>query len=247
MDTSAGWRPRRPHHPALAALAYDVILVETVGVGQSEVEIAGAADTTVVLLAPGMGDGIQAAKAGIPEIADVFAVNKSDLPGSHRTVREIRQALNLTVRADDTGPGRRSCRSVPSTARGIAGADRGDRRAPGSERRHGELAAQRARRARAEIEALVLRALGERLAPQITTSAADVAAGRMDPHTAAHAIAEAIPGAPPLTWRMAAFCHACGARPALHRYSDAGRQPPQGEPNTAILARRRGPATARPA
>src|SRR5205085_2347139 len=62
----------------LDASGFDVVLVETVGVGQSEVEVARTADTTVVLLAPGMGDGIQAAKAGILEIGDVYAVNKAD-------------------------------------------------------------------------------------------------------------------------------------------------------------------------
>jgi putative protein kinase ArgK-like GTPase of G3E family len=62
----------------LDAAGCDVVLVETVGVGQSEVEIASLADTTLVLLAPGMGDGIQAAKAGILEVADVFVVNKAD-------------------------------------------------------------------------------------------------------------------------------------------------------------------------
>ena len=66
----------------LDAAGCDVVLVETVGVGQSEVEVAGAADTTLVLLAPGMGDGIQAAKAGILEVADVLAVNKADRDGA---------------------------------------------------------------------------------------------------------------------------------------------------------------------
>ena len=66
----------------LDAAGFDVVLVETVGVGQSEVEVAGTADTTVVLLAPGMGDGIQAAKAGILEIGDVYVVNKADRDGA---------------------------------------------------------------------------------------------------------------------------------------------------------------------
>ena len=72
----------------LDAAGCDVILVETVGVGQSEVEIAGLADTTIVLLAPGMGDGIQAAKAGILEIGDVFVVNKADRDGADATDRK---------------------------------------------------------------------------------------------------------------------------------------------------------------
>ena len=66
----------------LDAAGCDVVLIETVGVGQSEVEVVALADTTVVLLAPGMGDGVQAAKAGILEVADVFAVNKADRDGA---------------------------------------------------------------------------------------------------------------------------------------------------------------------
>ena len=82
----------------LDAAGCDVVLVETVGVGQSEVEVAGLADTTVVLLAPGMGDGIQAAKAGILEIGDVFVVNKADRDGADATVREIQHMLGLGER-----------------------------------------------------------------------------------------------------------------------------------------------------
>lgn len=79
----------------LDAAGFDTVLVETVGVGQSEVEIAGAADTTLVLLAPGMGDGIQAAKAGILEIGDVFVVNKADREGADATVRDLRHMIQL--------------------------------------------------------------------------------------------------------------------------------------------------------
>jgi len=77
------------------AAGCDVVIVETVGVGQSEVEIAGVADCAVVLLAPGAGDGIQAAKAGILEIGDVFVVNKSDREGAHAVVRELRTMISL--------------------------------------------------------------------------------------------------------------------------------------------------------
>ena len=83
------------------AAGFDVVLVETVGVGQSEVEIAAAADTTLVLLAPGMGDGIQAAKAGILEIGDVFVVNKADRDGADSTVRELRAMIGLGERPVD--------------------------------------------------------------------------------------------------------------------------------------------------
>jgi GTPase len=79
----------------LAAYGFDLVILETVGVGQSELEVAGIADSIVVVLAPGAGDGVQMIKAGIMEIADIYAVNKADLPGYERTVQEIRSMLNM--------------------------------------------------------------------------------------------------------------------------------------------------------
>lgn len=79
----------------LDAAGCDVVLIETVGVGQSEIEIVALADTTVVLLAPGAGDGVQAAKAGVLEVADVFVVNKADREGAEQTVRDLRRMLSL--------------------------------------------------------------------------------------------------------------------------------------------------------
>lgn len=79
----------------LDAAGFDMVIVETVGVGQAEVEIASMADTTIVALAPGMGDAIQAAKAGILEVADVFCVNKADRDGADRTARELRDMQQL--------------------------------------------------------------------------------------------------------------------------------------------------------
>jgi GTPase len=101
----------------LEATGFDVVLVETVGVGQAEVDIAATADTTVVLLAPGMGDGIQTAKAGVLEVADILVVNKSDRDGADDAVRELRTMVATTparepdtwrpmvVRATATAPG----------------------------------------------------------------------------------------------------------------------------------------------
>jgi LAO/AO transport system kinase len=80
---------------ALDALGVDVVLVETVGVGQSELEIADTADTTVVVIPPGLGDGVQAIKAGIMEIADIFVVNKADHPQAGKTVADIRDLLRM--------------------------------------------------------------------------------------------------------------------------------------------------------
>jgi LAO/AO transport system kinase len=74
----------------LDAAGRDVVVIETVGVGQDEVDIARLADVTVVMLVPGMGDDVQAIKAGIMEVADVFAINKADLPGADRLEQEIR-------------------------------------------------------------------------------------------------------------------------------------------------------------
>ncbi len=79
----------------LDAAGFDVVLIETVGAGQSEVEIASAAHTTVVVEAPGLGDDVQAIKAGILEIADVLAVNKADRPGAEHTVRALQAMLSL--------------------------------------------------------------------------------------------------------------------------------------------------------
>jgi LAO/AO transport system kinase len=90
----------------LDAAGCDVILVETVGVGQSEVEVASVVDTTLVLLAPGMGDGIQAAKAGILEIGDIFVVNKADRDGAVTTRRELRVEAAHPVDRRNHGRGR---------------------------------------------------------------------------------------------------------------------------------------------
>ena len=104
----------------LDAAGFDTVLVETVGVGQSEVEIAGAADTTLVLLAPGMGDGIQAAKAGILEIGDVFVVNKADREGADATVRDLRHMIQL---GEGTAPGGWRRRVVRASAMNGDGVD----------------------------------------------------------------------------------------------------------------------------
>jgi LAO/AO transport system kinase len=86
----------------LDALGHRWIVVETVGVGQVEVEVAGKADTTVVVVNPGWGDSVQAAKAGLMEVADVFAINKADRPGVEDTRRDLQQMLELS--AETAGP-----------------------------------------------------------------------------------------------------------------------------------------------
>jgi len=88
----------------LDAACKEIVLIETVGVGQDEVEIAKLADVTVVVLVPGMGDDVQAIKAGIMEIADVFVINKSDQPGADRLEREIKAIQSLSTRKDGWVP-----------------------------------------------------------------------------------------------------------------------------------------------
>ncbi len=79
----------------MGAFGFDHVILETVGVGQSELEVAAIADTTLVVLTPGLGDGVQMIKAGIMEIADVFVINKADIPGAQKTVQEVRTMLNM--------------------------------------------------------------------------------------------------------------------------------------------------------
>ncbi len=81
----------------LDAMKFDYVMVETVGVGQSELDVAGLADTTVVIIPPGLGDGVQAIKAGIMEIADIFVVNKADHPQANRTIADIKDLLHMEL------------------------------------------------------------------------------------------------------------------------------------------------------
>jgi LAO/AO transport system kinase len=100
------------------AAGFDVVLVETVGVGQDEVEIARLADVTLVVMVPGMGDDVQAIKAGIMEIADVFVINKSDLPGADKLERELMSYLGLSHRPDGWTP--TIVHAVANDGKGIA-------------------------------------------------------------------------------------------------------------------------------
>jgi LAO/AO transport system kinase len=186
----------------LDACGFDLLLIETVGTGQSEVEVAAAADTTVVLEAPEMGDEVQAIKAGLLEVADLVVVNKGDKPGAQRTAAQLRAML------------------VPSTARG-ASSDDPDRprpkrpevlittaatgegvpallaaldrlRAAATDPANSDTTPTRARLVRAEAQVWAI--LGERLraslaAPERRTATdailAEVAAHRLDPYAAA--------------------------------------------------------------
>jgi LAO/AO transport system kinase len=180
----------------LDAAGYDLVLVETVGVGQSEVEVAGLADTTVVLLAPGMGDAIQAAKAGILEIGDVYCVNKADRDGAEVTVRELRTMLAIGRNVDgaDADQWRPPIlKAVASRGEGIAELLEvldGHRRHLTD---HGQYEERRRARARAEIEALVVASVRASLAEgdvgrRLDELARAVAAGETDPYSAAAAL-----------------------------------------------------------
>jgi len=171
----------------LAAAGCDVVLVETVGVGQAEVEVASLADTTLVLLAPGMGDGIQAAKAGILEVADVFVVNKADRDGADTVVRDLRYMLSLGDRRADEGWKVPIVKTVASRGEGA------DEVVDAIEQHHawlaesGRLAERRAQRAADEIEGIALTGLrvDVRSSGHLERLAARVVAGELDPYAAA--------------------------------------------------------------
>jgi LAO/AO transport system kinase len=177
----------------LDAAGCDVVLVETVGVGQSELEIASLADTTLVLVAPGMGDGIQAAKAGILEVADVFVVNKADRDGADQAVRDLRYMQSLGGRHSAAGSWR------PPIVRTVASrdTDNGVDEVLGKIEQHrgwlessGEGQRRRSERAAREVEAIALANLRERMGDVHGSAAlgalADrVVAGDTDPYRAA--------------------------------------------------------------
>lgn len=172
----------------LQAAAFDTVLVETVGVGQSEVEIAGLADTTVVLLAPGMGDGIQAAKAGILEIGDVYVVNKADREGAARTRRELRSMLAMVPRSEgDWRPP--ILMTVAAEGQGIDELVAEVQRHRDWLARSGAGARRRLHRAKAEVEAIAVATIRDRWAGWteggLDPLAQAVAAGRTDPYSAA--------------------------------------------------------------
>jgi LAO/AO transport system kinase len=168
----------------LEAAGYPWILVETVGVGQDEVEVTAAADTVVVVVTPGWGDGIQAAKAGILEIGDVFVVNKSDRPGAADAVADLRAMLGLAPTTDWVPP---IVETVASTGSGVAelwAAVQAHRDHLGEE----GVAARRRHRRRIELEtalAAELRRRSRELAASVPEVLAAVQHGELDPWTAA--------------------------------------------------------------
>jgi LAO/AO transport system kinase len=180
----------------LDAAGCEVVLVETVGVGQSEVEVAGAADTTVVLLAPGMGDGIQAAKAGILEVGDVFCVNKADRDGADTTVRELTHMLALGERVEGAWQPP-VLKTVAARGEGIAELVDALDAHHAWLAAHGGLHRRRAARAAGEIEAIALDELRERIGDLrggrlLDDLAAEVVAGSLDPYAAADRLVDSV-------------------------------------------------------
>ncbi|MCW0215142.1 MAG: methylmalonyl Co-A mutase-associated GTPase MeaB [Pseudonocardia sp.] len=198
----------------LDAAGCDVVLIETVGVGQSEVDVVALADTTIVLLAPGMGDGVQAAKAGILEVADILVVNKADRDGAAQTVRDLTYMLSL---GDRSGRSERPAGADPAAAVGLwvppvvktvaarlEGVD-GLVSAIEAHRdwldRSGERGARRRRRAEAEIEAIGMEQVRSRFShvrgsaalPALATRVVD---GELDPYRAADELLATLAAAP---------------------------------------------------
>lgn len=181
----------------LDAAGYDPIVIETVGVGQVEVDVTATADTTLVVVTPGMGDAVQANKAGLLEVADLFAVNKADVDGAADTRRDLELMLDLSHvtgldRDPATNPGRRPpiVMTVATAGEGVADlvdalADHRDALAAGD-----RWSARRARRARFELAVRVSAGTDRRLRgllddPEGRALVDDVATGRRDPVSAA--------------------------------------------------------------
>lgn len=160
----------------LSALNYGLVVVETVGVGQSEIEIAAVADPTVVILNPGAGDAIQAAKAGLLEVADIVVVNKADREGADQTVRDLRAETGVPI-----------LKLVAAQGDGIAELveviDK-HHRTDSSERRSA--------RARSQILSLAQTMLRQH--PDLDRLAESVAAGSVDPYSAAAQLVTGDPG-----------------------------------------------------
>ncbi|MCE9581316.1 MAG: methylmalonyl Co-A mutase-associated GTPase MeaB [Planctomycetes bacterium] len=171
----------------LDAAGKDVVLVETVGVGQSEIEIVRVADTTVVILSPESGDGVQAMKSGLMEIADVLVINKADRPGADALESQIRATFELSSSRKPPA----IFQTAAATGKGISEAAAGIETHTATMERDGTLRAHRAERLRFRITRLVEEALARRLAHDPATAAwldrrvEDVLAGRVTPADAA--------------------------------------------------------------
>ena len=183
----------------LDAVGCDVVLIETVGVGQSEVEVVQLADTTMVLLAPGMGDGIQAAKAGILEIADVFVVNKADRDGADQVARDLRYMQSLGGKHSEAGSWRPPIvKTIAARAEGVEDVVAAIDKHREWMERTGELQHRREARAIAEVEAIAVETVRRRFgeihgAAGLSELATRVAAGKLDPYAASDELVASLP------------------------------------------------------
>jgi LAO/AO transport system kinase len=170
----------------LDASGFDVVIVETVGVGQDEVDVIRTVQTNVVILVPGMGDDIQAIKAGIMEIGDIFAVNKADRPGADRTVTEITMMMSLVEEHGDWVPP--IVKTVASASQGIEELDAAIVKHRGYLESSGELDRRNRERVRIRIETLLKEKFIDRLlaaTPNFDQILDDVLRKRNNPHDAA--------------------------------------------------------------
>jgi LAO/AO transport system kinase len=171
----------------LDAAGFELIIIETVGVGQAEVAIASLADSVAVLLAPGLGDAIQAAKAGILEVADLFVVNKADKPDAQQVVRDLRNMLALgTVEPGGWKPP--IIIATATTGEGLAELVTALDAHWDWLCASGELKRRRHARAREEITMLAFAALRDRVTGNVDELAARVADGTLDPFQAAEEV-----------------------------------------------------------
>ncbi len=178
----------------LEAAGKDIVIIETVGVGQSEVEITDACDTTLVVVNPGWGDAVQAAKAGLMEIADVFVVNKADRPGAQDSVRELKQMLEMSEA--DWKP--EIVQTIATKGDGIDELWAAIEKHRAYQEEHGLLEARRRRRVEREIKDIV----AERFRIRIETECAarlqeltdEVIARRIDPYAAADSLITSLGG-----------------------------------------------------
>jgi len=179
----------------LDASGAGVILLESVGVGQAEVEIANESDTTIVVLAPGMGDSVQANKAGLLEIADIYVVNKADRDGARQTARDIEQMLDLGTRGTRRPP---VLLASAESGEGVDDVWKAVEEHRTALEASGELGERRLRRASREIAEIAVHRMREAIG-QIGTGAVldslagDVVAGRIDPYAAADRLMDEIP------------------------------------------------------
>ncbi len=174
----------------LDAVGFDVIIVETVGVGQSEVDVVNTVDTVVLVLAPGAGDGVQAAKAGILEIADVYVVNKADREGAEGVVRELRSMIGLGTAASNSWVPE-IVTTVATTGQGLADLVLAISRHHEWAVSSGDRAARAVERARLNLRRAVLNSVNERLdltATNLNSLSSRVASGELSTELAVQQI-----------------------------------------------------------